>query len=92
MFCLMMIVHGITMPSIKAYEIHLQIDGVDSIIALDDTYPAVNSWSDAANFAILMARHAHQDATNVEFIDCQEYEAEEYKDIEYVYETPMRLQ
>ena len=36
---LMMIVHGITMPSIKSYEIHLQIDGVDSIIALDDTYP-----------------------------------------------------
>lgn len=89
---LMMIVRGTTMPSIKSYEIHLQIDGVDSIIALDDTYPAVNSWSDAANFAILMARHAHQDATNVEFIDCQEYEAEEYKDIEYVYETPMRLQ
>jgi hypothetical protein len=91
-FCLTMIVRGTTMPAIKSYEIHLQIDGVDSIIALDDTYPAVNSWSDAANFAILMARHAHQDATNVEFIDCQEYEAEEYKDIEYVYETPMRLQ
>ena len=40
-FYLMMIVHGITMPDIKAYEIVLEIDGQESCITLDDTFPAI---------------------------------------------------
>jgi len=35
----MMIVHGITMQMIKAYEIVLEIDGQESCITLDDTFP-----------------------------------------------------
>ena len=90
-YCLMMIVHGTIMPSIKAYEIVLEIDGQESCITLDDTFPAIDSWASACSMAVLMAKHIHPDK-EVEFVLCAEYEADEYADIGYVYDAPVVLQ
>lgn len=91
MFCLMMIVRGTIMPSIKAYEIVLEIDGQESCVTLDDTFPAIDSWASACSMAVLMAKHIHPDK-EVEFVSCAEYEADEYADIGYVYDAPVVLQ
>jgi len=90
-YCLMMPVHGTIMPSIKAYEIVLEIDGQESCITLDDTFPAIDSWASACSMAVLMAKHIHPDK-EVEFVSCAEYEADEYADIGYVYDAPVVLQ
>ena len=87
----MMIVHGITMQMIKAYEIVLEIDGQESCITLDDTFPAISGWASACSMAVLMAKHIHPDK-EVEFVSCAEYEADEYADIGYVYDAPVVLQ
>jgi len=47
------------MPTIKAYEIVLEIDGQESCITLDDTFPAIDSWASACSMAVLMAKHIH---------------------------------
>jgi hypothetical protein len=92
------------MPSIKAYEIVLEIDGQESCITLDDTFPAIDSWASACSMAVLMAKHIHPDKEvelmakhihpdkEVEFVSCAEYEADEYADIGYVYDAPVVLQ
>ena len=77
--------------TIKSYEIVLQIDGMDSSITLDDTFPSVVDWTSACNMAVLMAKHIHPDK-EVEFVSCAEYEADEYADIGYVYDAPVVLQ
>ena len=43
--------------AVMAYELMLELDGVRTVITLDDTYPAVNSWNTATEFAIHMAQH-----------------------------------
>ena len=76
---------------ISAYEVTLEIDGEESVIQLDDTYPAVNDWVTATEFAMLMARHFHPDAVNIEMISCGEYVPDDLQDIDYVYDTPLRI-
>ena len=77
--------------SVMAYEVMLELDGVRTIITLDDTYPAVNSWNTATEFAIHMAQHDHPDK-NIEFMDCAEYVHEEYTKYGYIHEAPIILQ
>ena len=70
-----------------AYEVTVEVDKVKSIIKLDDTYPAVNDWLSATNFAM----HDHPDAI-VDFMDCAEYEHQEYTQWGYIHEAPLTLQ
>tara|TARA_R100000935_G_scaffold55905_2_gene86492 strand:- start:68 stop:307 length:240 start_codon:yes stop_codon:yes gene_type:complete len=78
--------------AVMAYEVTVDIDGNFSIITLDDTYPAVSDWSSASEFAIHMAMHMHPDS-EIEFIDCTEYEHEVYSSWgKHIYETPTLLQ
>jgi len=76
--------------TIKAYEIVLEIDGQESTITLDDTFPAIIDWHSACNMAVLMAKHVHPEC-EIEFISCTEYEAEEYDDYGYIFPAPMQL-
>ena len=77
--------------SVMAYEITLEIDGINSIVMLDDTYPAVRDWVTATEFAIHLALHDHPDAI-VDFVDCAEYEHKEYTKWGYIHEAPLTLQ
>tara|TARA_R110001632_G_scaffold115534_1_gene226986 strand:- start:488 stop:724 length:237 start_codon:yes stop_codon:yes gene_type:complete len=77
--------------AVMAYDVTLEIDGVTSVVSLDDTYPAVNEWVTATEFAIHMAMHDHPDA-NIEFIDCAEYVHEEYTQYGYIQDAPLTLQ
>ena len=77
--------------AVMAYDVTLEIDGVTSIVSLDDTYPAVDGWATATEFAVHMAMHDHPDA-NVEFIDCAEYVHEEYTQYGFIHDTPVVLQ
>ncbi len=77
--------------SVMAYEVMLELDGVRTVITLDDTYPAVSNWHTATEFAIQLAMHDHPDA-NVDFLDCAEYEHMEYSKWGYIHEAPIRLQ
>ena len=76
---------------ISAYEVTLEIDGEESVIQLDDTYPAVNDWVTATEFAMLMARHFYPDAVHIDLISCGEYVPDDLQDIDYVYDTPLRI-
>ena len=69
--------------TIKSDEIVLQIDGVDSRIMLDDTFPSIVDWISACNMAVLMAKHVHP-SKEVEFISCSEYIDEQYADYDYI--------
>jgi len=69
--------------TIKSYEIVLQIDGIDSSITLDDTFPSVVDWKSACSMAVLMAKHVHP-SKEVEFISCSEYIDEQYADYGYI--------
>ena len=73
--------------SVMAYEVTLKIDGTNSIVTLDDTYPAVRDWVTATEFAIHLVLHDSPDS-RVDFMDCAEYEHEEYKKWGYIYEAP----
>ena len=77
--------------SVMAYEVMLELDGVRTVITLDDTYPAVNSWDTATEFAIHMAHHDHPDK-HIEFMDCAEYVHEEYTPYGYIHDAPIVLQ
>jgi hypothetical protein len=76
--------------TIRAYEIVLEIDGQDSTITLDDTFPAIVDWHTACTMAVLMAKHVHPEC-EIEFISCTEYDAEEYDDYGYIFPAPMQL-
>lgn len=65
------------MPT-NAYEVTLEIDGIESVVQLDDTYPSVEDWKTATHFAMMLARHNHPDAVHIELVSVAEYEAEEY--------------
>jgi len=76
---------------INRYEIIVSVDGQDSCIRLDDTFPAIDRWDKASSMAVLMAKHMHP-ASEVVFISCEEYPAEEYEQYDYIYEAPMAVQ
>jgi len=76
---------------INRYEILVSVDGQESCITLDDTFPAIDTWAKASSMAVLMAKHMHP-ASEVEFISCEEYPAEEYDQYDYIYEAPMAVQ
>jgi PHD/YefM family antitoxin component YafN of YafNO toxin-antitoxin module len=78
--------------TVYAYEVTLEIDGVESVVQLDDTYPSIEDWKSATHFALLMARHNHPDAVNIDLVSVSEYEAEEYEEYDYIYPTPVALQ
>ena len=76
---------------INRYEILVSVDGQKSCITIDDTFPAIDTWYKACSMAVLMAKHMHPDS-EVEFISCEEYHAEEYDKYGYIYEAPMAVQ
>ncbi len=69
--------------TIKSYEITLRINGMDSSITLDDTFPSVEDWISACNMAVLMAKHVHP-SKEIEFISCSEYVDDIYEDFDYI--------
>ena len=75
-----------------AYEVTLEVDGLESVVQLDDTYPSINDWKTATHFAMLLARHNHPDAVNIELVSVSEYESEEYEDYDYIFPSPVKLQ
>lgn len=77
---------------IMGYEVVVEIDGVESAIQLDDTYPAINNWHTATEFAMRMAEHDHPDAKQIDFVECAEFELEEYQEYGYIHEAPLVLQ
>lgn len=76
---------------INAYEITLEVDGLESVVELDDTYPSVNDWKTATHFAMMLARHSHPEAVHIELVSVAEYEAEEYEEYDYIYPSPVVL-
>ena len=68
---------------IKSYEITLRINGMDSSITLDDTFPSVEDWVSACNMAVLMAKHVHP-SKEIEFVSCSEYVDDVYEDFDYI--------
>ena len=77
--------------AVMAYDITLEIDNVKSVVKLDGTYPAVNDWKSATEFAIYMAQHDHPDK-HIEFMDCAEYVHEEYTSYGYIHSAPTTVQ
>ena len=74
-----------------AYDVTLEIDGVASVVTLDTTYPAANSWDSAVEFAINMAIHDHP-GPNIEVLDCAADVHAEYTNYGYIHDAPMVLQ
>ena len=77
---------------VMGYDVTIDIDGVDSVVELDDLYPTVDDWHSATELALHMARHYYPDATNISFVKCGEFEMEEYKDYGYIHPAPVALQ
>ena len=77
---------------VNGYEIVVEIDGVKSLINLDDLYPSIKDWHSATEFAMKMAREANPDAVCIDFLECGEYELEGYEEIPYIHEAPFRVQ
>ena len=76
---------------INAYEVIIEIDGEESVIELDDTYPSIEDWKTATHFSFMLARYNYPEATHIDLVSVSEYEAEEYEDYEYIYPAPMAL-
>jgi len=77
---------------INAYEVIIEIDGEESVIQLDDTYPSIEDWKTATHFAFMLARHNYPEAVHIDLVSVSEYEAEEYAEYDYIYPSPMALQ
>ena len=77
---------------INAYEVIIEIDGEESVIQLDDTYPSIEDWKTATHFAFMLARHNYPEAVHIDLVSVSEYEAEEYEEYDYIYPSPMALQ
>ena len=77
--------------AVMAYEIGVMIDGVESVVRLDDTYPAVIDWESATIFAMELVMSQHPES-NVEFMFNKEYPSKDYIGMGYIHETPIRLQ
>ena len=78
--------------TVHAYEITLDIDGEESVVQLDDTYPSVNDWKTATHFAMMLARHNYPDAVHIDLVSASEFEAEEFAEYDYIYPTPLANQ
>ena len=76
---------------VMAYEVTLVIDKKNVIVKLDDTYPSVNDWRSASEFAILMMKRSEPDS-EVEFVDCTEKVHEIYSKWGYISESPLTVQ
>lgn len=76
---------------INAYEVIIEIDGEESVIELDDTYPSIEDWKTATHFAFMLARHNYPEAVHIGLVSVAEYEAEEYEEYDYIYPSPMAL-
>jgi hypothetical protein len=76
---------------IMGYDVTIEIDGVESLVQLDDTYPSVNDWVSATEFAMLLAGELHPDAEQIEFLTCGEYEMEEYASYGYIHDAPLAI-
>ena len=35
--------------TVYAYEVTLEVDGLESVVQLDDTYPSINDWKTATH-------------------------------------------
>ena len=77
---------------IMGYEIVVEIDGVESVVQLDDTYPSINNWHTATEFAMKLADSMHPEANDIQFAECGEYEMEEYKQDDFIHEAPYMVQ
>ena len=77
---------------VMAYDVTLELDGVESVVQLDDTYPSIRDWKTATEFAIQLARHIHPDVVHIDFVDCKEFRLEEFDKYDYVHEAPYVLQ
>ena len=77
---------------INGYEIVVEIDGVKSLINLDDLYPSIKDWKSATDFAMMMAHEFNPDAVSIDFVECGEFEIEEYKSIPFIHEAPFSVQ
>ena len=74
------------------YEIVVEIDGVENVVQLDDTYPSINNWHTATEFAMRLADSMHPEANDIQFVECGEYEMDEYKEYDFIHEAPYMLQ
>ena len=77
---------------VMGYDIKVEVDGMESLRPLDDTYPSISDWHSATNFAMHLAREIHPDAVNIEFLECGEYEMDEYKQYPFIHEAPYAVQ
>ena len=74
------------------YEVKVKVDGEERLIQLEDTYPSIFDWHSATNFAMMLARESHPEAVNIEFLECGEYEMDEYKQYPFIHEAPFAVQ
>ena len=77
--------------AVMAYEIGVAIDGVESVVRLDDTYPAVHDWESAPIFAMEFVMRQHPDS-NVDFLYNTEYPSNDYVGMDNIHEAPLRIQ
>ena len=77
---------------VMGYDVKVQVDGEESLIQLDDTYPSIFDWHSATNFAMCLAREIHPDAVNIAFLECGEYEMDEYKQYPFIHAAPFAVQ
>ena len=76
---------------VMAYEIGVAVDGIESVVRLDDTYPSVYDWESATIFAMELVMREHPDS-NVEFLYNKEYPSKDYVGMENIHEAPIRIQ
>ena len=76
---------------VMAYEIGVAVDGIESVVRLDDTYPSVYDWESATIFAMELVMSQHPDS-NVEFLYNKEYPSKDYVGMENIHEAPIRIQ
>jgi len=77
---------------VMGYDIVVEIDGVENEICLDTLYPAVHDWKSATDFAMMMAHEVNPDAVSIDFVECGEFEMEEYKSIPFIHQAPFSVQ
>jgi hypothetical protein len=77
---------------VMGYDITVEVDGVESVVQLDDTYPSIKDWHSATEFAMALADHVHPEANIINFVECAEFEMDEYKSYDYIHEAPVALQ
>ena len=76
---------------INRYEILVSVDGQESCITLDDTFPSVSSSITAINTAMLLVQ-VKQPASVINLVDCTEYVPSAFEGIKYAYPIPEVMQ